>query len=173
MQQAGCSASGRHERRSLACTGIVVALSLWATACDRTRTVTVAGPPGGPGEGGAVDRSGTWTFTLRADVPCPGEEADEVFSVSLVQDGTVLTGTRCADGQLETYELRLAGANLDQLDGVVSGCESLNGDCQAPFGECGRVLVVGSIEGRTVAGTWRDEAGTGCGSTGTFIATIG
>ena len=144
-------------------------------------TISVVGCGGNdttaPGTGTSTDRSGTWTLTGTATNPCPGDDLINSFSVNLVQSGRTLTGTRCLvenEGQLETWTFSLSGANNTSFSGTVSGCDSVNRNCQAPFDpqRCFSTVVQGTISGNGVSGTYTNDDPQGCSDGGTFTGTI-
>ena len=105
--------------------------------------------------------------------PCGSGTSDDYFSVNLTQSGRTLTGTLCNDnGYLDNVTLTLSGSSNTSFSGTSTSCNSINNDCQAPFGsDCGSSTVQGSISGSTFSGTYDNGEG-GCSSSGTFTGTI-
>lgn len=154
-------------RVSLA-TILLVFATAWLVGCDGGGS----GGPAGPGDPNGPDRSGTWNFSITSINPCVGDPPTSTFSVDLIQSGTTLTGTQCNDGTLENITLTLSGSSNTSFSGTSTSCNSINQNCQAPFGpDCNSTTIQGSISGSTFSGTYSNNEG-GCGDTGTFTGTI-
>ena len=155
---------------------LLVLLSIAALAL-----VSCAGGGGSGGSGGPTtptepigpDRSGAWTLDVAPTSPCAGDPAVFTISADLVQHGTTLTGSGCdATGNAATVTINLVAPDNTHFTGNVSGCQSVNADCHAPyvFGSCVRIPIEGDITGSSVAGTY--SLGSTCNASGTFTGTI-